>query len=90
MEKSYVLIYNSGVGTREEVKNFVDSLPEVSNWRIELPNTIYLISELSAEELADKIKSLGKDEGFFLITEIHTNRQGWQSRAAWNFISQKN
>lgn len=89
MKKSYVFIYNSGVGTRDEVRNFIDSLPEILDWRIELPNTFYLITELSADQLADKIRTINKNNGFFLITEVHHNRQGWQSRDAWNFISQK-
>ena len=34
--RAYLLIYSGGVGTREEVRDYLDNLPEILNWRYDV------------------------------------------------------
>ncbi|OQY52850.1 MAG: hypothetical protein B6247_16160 [Candidatus Parabeggiatoa sp. nov. 2] len=57
MKKVYILFYSNSLGTREEVRDYLDSLSEVLHWRYDIPNVFYLISEENADTLAKLILS---------------------------------
>lgn len=88
MKKVYLLVYSNDLGTRQEVKDAIDLMPEISHWRYDLPNCFYLLSESSADEIAKLIRAkLGNKR--FLITEITSNRQGWLPQKSWDVINKK-
>lgn len=87
--RAYLFIYTSGVGTREEIRDYIDNLPEIINWRYDVPHAFYLISESSADEITDRIRQFSDGDGRFLITEISENSQGWLTRGAWRFLNEK-
>jgi hypothetical protein len=89
MSKLYLLLYNRGFGTREEVKACLDSLPEITAWRTEIPNSFYLVSEKRAVDLVPLLRQCRGENGKFLITEITANRQGWLSPDSWVFMRQE-
>lgn len=89
MSRVYLLVHNRRFGTREEVKACVDSLPEITAWRTEIPNSFYLVSEKSANELVPLLRQCRGEKGKFLITEITKNRQGWLSPDSWVFMRQE-
>lgn len=86
---AYVFLYDDRVGTREEVKDYIDRLPEVLNWRFDLPNSFYIVSQCSADELAEKIQEFTDGNGRFLVLEVTGNKQGWLPRRTWNMINKK-
>ena len=88
-KKAYIFIYDDDVGTRSEVKDFIDSLPEVLFWRYDMPHSFYLVSEHSASEIADKISAMTEHEGRFLVAEINSNKQGWLPRRTWRLLNKK-
>jgi len=88
MKKAYILVYSNDLGTREIVKNTIDSMKIIDIWRYDLPNSLYLISESTADEIAREIRERLGDKRFF-ITEISTNKQGWLPRKSWNLINNK-
>lgn len=85
--RAYLFVYAADLGTREELRDFLDGLPEVLNWRYDLPNAFYLVSESEAGELADKIRQVG--HGRFIVTEVPENSQGWLPRRSWDVITSK-
>lgn len=85
--RAYLFVYAADLGDRDEVKDHLDGLPEVLHWRFDLPNAFYLVSEVSAKELANKIRPLGN--GRFIVTEIPANSQGWLPRRSWEIITKK-
>ncbi len=89
MRKSYLFIYDDKVGSREDVKKYLDSLSQIINWRYDLPNSFYLVSELSAEEIADLILEYTKEKGRFLVTELASNKQGWLTNISWAMVNKK-
>ena len=89
MKQAYLLIYDHEVGTREEVREFLDEQPEILHWRFDLPNTFYLISDLSAEDLYGIFQDFNRKRGSFLVSEVGPNTQGWLPRKAWKFLNEK-
>ena len=91
MKKSYLFVYSNNTGTRDEVKNIINSMTEIEKWRYDIPNCFYLISEYTAQQIAEKFKSLTSNEVniSFLITEIDNNYWGWLSEESWSVIRNK-
>jgi hypothetical protein len=89
MKKSYVFIYNSTVGDRDTVKDWLNDIPEIIHWRFDIPNSFYLVSEKNAEWLAAKINLRTGKRGRFLITEYSDNSQGWLSEDSWYLLNNK-
>lgn len=88
MRKAYILVYSDSLGTREVVKNCLNNIGLIIHWRHDMPNSFYIISESSAQELSDSIvKKLGKKR--FLITEISSNKQGMLPKETWDLINNK-
>ena len=54
-----------------------------------LPNTFYLISDMSAEDLYDIFQKLNQEHGGFLISEVGPNTQGWLPRRTWTLLNEK-
>lgn len=86
--KAYLFLYDAEFGTREQAKALLDSIHEVVNWRYELPNSFYLISELGASQLSERVRAK-RPSGRFLVAELGENRQGWLSPDSWKFLNEK-
>ena len=89
MSKAYILVYEDKIGSRERVRDFLDKQSKIETWRFDLPNTFYLISDYSANELADVFLRLTEKDGRFIIAHLGADKQGWLPRDTWNFINQK-
>jgi hypothetical protein len=86
MKKTYIFIYSDLLGTFETVKSCLDNMNIVLDWRTDLPNTFYLVSESNAEALANEIRArLGNHR--FLITEYSNNSQGWLNEESWHLLN---
>ncbi len=93
MRKLYLFVYNNNLGERQEVSKMLDCIADVTDWRYDLPNCFYIVSEKSSDELTDLILDhcKGKQTFRFLITEISpTNRQGWLPKSTWDFLNNFN
>jgi hypothetical protein len=89
MRKAYLLAYSSTLGTQDEVKECLNTLPQVITWRLDLPNAIYIISEEEALTLAELIRKCRGGKGRFIITEIPSNSNGWLTPESWFLIQNK-
>jgi hypothetical protein len=87
MKRTYLLIYSDRLGTREDIKEFLDERSEILNWRYDLPQTFYLVSNLSAEELYEIVQSYNQERGLFLISEVGDNTQGWLPKKTWMLLN---
>lgn len=87
--KAYIFTYNDEVGSREELMEYIDGVPEILNWRFDMQHAFYLVSELDAEQLASKIREYSGRKGRFLVAEIDRNKQGWLPRGTWRFLNRK-
>lgn len=88
MRKAYILVYSDKLGTREQVKKCMDSIKEVYTWRYDMPNSFYIISDYSADQIAKAIHDFTGNTRF-LVSEITSNKQGWLSDDTWYLINNK-
>lgn len=90
MNKVYLLVFSSVVGTQEEVKAMLDGMPMVQNWRYDIPYSFYLVSTATAKQLADEFARRRKNAtGKFIISEVTQNYWGMASQETWDFIKNK-
>ena len=88
MRKAYIFVYSDKLGTRDEVIKCLDNILEVHTWRYDMPNSFYIISDYSADEIAHSIHNFtGKTR--FIVSEITSNKQGWLSEETWFLINNK-
>lgn len=81
----YLLVYSNSVGTRDDIKAWVNGCGLVKAWRYDMPNSMYLASEASAQKLSDSLRE-ALPQGRFLITELSENRQGWLTSETWHLF----
>ncbi len=89
MNKSYLLLYSSHFGTSDEVRDWVDSIDIITDWRIQLPQCIFLISESSAQKIFDELTALSGENGTLLIVEYSKNSQGLLCDDSWHLLEHK-
>lgn len=87
MSKPYLLAFSDSLGTQEQIKNWLNSIPEVSTWRFDMPHSFYIISDSDAKTIAEKLRSAsGKNDGRFIVTEIPANSWGYLTGESWYLI----
>lgn len=86
---TYIFVYSNSFGDREAVKSILNSIPAVQNWRYDLPNTFYIVSDKTANELATLIMAKRPNKRFIIAEISKGNRQGWLPKDTWNFLNNK-
>jgi hypothetical protein len=89
MRKAYLFLYDGDVGTREEMKNVLNSMDLVITWRFDIPNSFYIISESSAQELYEEFIAMNGKKGRFMFIEAGENRQGQMMPDTWYLLTNK-
>ena len=89
MRRAYLFVYADDLGTRDEIKDFINARPEVLYWRYDLPNTFYLISDQAAQVLSDTIHTFNKREASYIVCEAGENKQGWLVPDTWHLLNSK-
>lgn len=87
--KTYLFIYSDAMCNRDALKTAISEIPEIIRWRYDIPNSFYIYSKASADELTEKMANKFPGRKCFLFVEISENRQGYLSKETWNFINQK-
>ena len=88
MTWAYLIVFNDALGSRDDVQNFLDTIPEVTYWYSCMPNCVFFTSTLAAQSIADKLISRFGEKGSnrFLVIEVHKDRQGWLPEKAWHLF----
>ncbi len=89
MKKSYIFVYNDTVGTREEVKNALNKMSHVETWRYDMPNVFYIVSNASAQKIAQQFESIAGTKGRFIFLEHTNNSQGRLTKESWFLLNNK-
>ena len=88
--KAYLFIYSDLVGTREKVQTTLDSMSSVNTWRYDLPNSFYVISSSTSQELANEFEQKLPTQGRFIFAEYNGfNSQGRLSDESWHLLNNK-
>lgn len=88
MTWSYLMMFSDSLGTRKEVQDFLNEIPEVTYWYSCVPHCVFFSSTLTAGNIAEKVhERFGKGSGFFLIMDANNNdRQGWLPKKVWHLF----
>lgn len=89
MRKVYLFIFNDETGTREELKDTLNSMSTVVTWRYDIPHSFYVISENTAIELSDEFLKSRDTKGRFMFIECTENSQGRMLNDTWYFLNYK-
>ncbi len=89
MRRAYILVYSESTGGHETIRAWANKESKVLHWRYDMPNSLYLISETGANELARSLRAFTGDRGRFLIMEASDNRQGWLPSETWHLLRHK-
>lgn len=89
MRQAYIFIYDNGVGTRDKVKDILNTMKTVNTWRFDIPNCFYVISDYSAQQLYDEFVSINGKLGRFMFIEASANRQGQMLPDTWHLLTNK-
>lgn len=88
MRRVYLLVYSNVIGDRDVMKGILNNIEGVLDWRFDMPNSFYVISEMNACTLVDRIHAnIHSDSCRFFITEISANHQGYLPKDTWEFIN---
>ncbi len=83
---TYLFVYSDDLGPEERIRRFVDQHPEIVNWYRCLPNSLFIVSTLAAQDLAREIRK-GLGEGRFIVVDTNSDRSGWLPRQLWALMS---
>jgi len=88
MAKSFVIVFNSKLGARKELADFLNALPYVTYWYGCLPFCLFVTANATANDLFKSINEhfsarAGKR---IIITEVGEDRQGWLPKKAWRVL----
>lgn len=86
MKKTYLLVYSGAVGDRGRVKGILNQLYMIDTWRYDLPNCFYIVSEYSAKQISEELRSKFSKKGRFIVSEIPSNSYGWLAEGSWHLI----
>ncbi len=89
MKRAYLLAYSATLGTREQVKQCLNDLPQVITWRHDLPHAYYIVSESEPRELADAIRNCRGGKGRFILVEVTDSKAGYLPPESWYFLRNK-
>jgi hypothetical protein len=87
----FLLTYNDAAGSREEVRDLIDSLDFVTNWITWSQNALFLVApaEVTARKISDGLEQLRAKEGArFFVSHVDEDSDGWLPRAVWTFLKE--
>ena len=85
MNKAYVLITGADLA-RQSVTDFLDTMPEVSFWYACLPHCVFLASELTTDDLAQRMMAAFPNK-MLLVLEASSEGQGRLPLQAWRLLN---
>ena len=83
--KLYLLVLGATLKL-EDVKQYIDEQKTISDWFYSMPNSMFLVSNMSASDIYEGIRLKFKEGRLFLTEVAPLNRQGWLPRSHWEKI----
>jgi hypothetical protein len=85
--KVFILSFST-LSLKQDLITFLDARHEILNWYSSMPTTIFLVTELNAEQIRLVVRERYPAEFFFVgkISGSHLESNGWLPAEAWQFI----
>lgn len=86
--KTFLFTCTPEFGGMAELTEFIDARPEIVNWLRFSQTHFLLVSEMTANELADLLLQFNPARtGRFIVVETTGDRNGWLPENAWNLMA---
>lgn len=92
MSKTFLLIFKTSDGPRQEILDHLDSLEIVDDWYAFFPSAILVISEEDADDLSESFMEEFPERQHLFVetTSDEEDTQGWLDEEAWGYINSPN
>lgn len=87
MLKPFVVAFDNTQINRQAVLDFLDTRPEVKNWFAFMPSAIFIISDKTASQIAEAIRSGLPGKNLFVSEVPRGANDGWLGGNVWDFIN---
>ena len=86
MSNAYLYVFAPKGFDREDVAKYLDTLDGVENWFYSLPNSIFIVGDVTARTLSKKfIEKFGEHRHFVTLVS-KTARAGWMPKDHWSVL----
>lgn len=86
----YLITYDLNAPGKNYDKIF-EAIKEASvggnTWWHHLDSTWFIKSNLSVQQVSDKIKTHVDGNDFYIVIEVINNKQGWLPQKAWDYLN---
>lgn len=87
MLKPFLIVFNDAQINRQGLLDFLDTRSEIKNWYAFLPTAVFVISENSASQIAEVIRSEFPGKNLFVSEVPRGANDGWLGANVWDFIN---
>lgn len=85
--KAYIISFYQQEISDDELIKFLDESDKVLNWRKEIPNTVFVVSDKSARFLTKAIADEFPESSFIVAEYLHYNSDGLLDEESWEFLN---
>lgn len=86
--KAYIISFYQPEISDNELVKFLDSQDEILNWRNDLPNTVFVVSNNNAHSLSELIGEQFPESNFIVAEYVPRNSNGLLDEDAWDFLNE--
>ncbi len=84
--KIYLILFSENYVSKDRLLSYIDGIDSIVNWRSDFVNSVYVKTEMSAENISEKL-SAKFGTGRHLVVEISmSEKYGYLPDKTWNFL----
>ncbi len=83
---TYLLVFNPIDDGREALTDFLDTLPDVTDWHASMNNAVVLLSAADTTTLAARVRDRFPGVRFVITAVDPSTANGILPRATWDFL----
>ena len=86
--KAYVIAFYQEEISDKELVGFLDNQAEILNWRTEIPNTVFVVSDKGAQHISELIGEEFPESHFIVVEYVSYNANGLLEEETWDFLNE--
>lgn len=84
----YCLHYSSEFGDRESIKSLLAGIEDINYWRFDLPNSVFVVTEMNVVDIVRKIRDVYPDSKFLVSEVFKDMADGWMPQRFWDLLKE--
>jgi hypothetical protein len=82
----YLVVFSPAAGSHARLRDYIDTRPEILNWKSYFPRMFLLVSRLTASALTDLLRTCTEDDARFVVVDTSRDCNGRLPQGAWDLI----